>query len=247
MAITFTITDNANGTVAFSGTATPSVSGCTLFYCPFSQTSMSTWTSLQSGFSLTSTPTTYSALTLAAGVYWFRVVAASDGSTTLVYKRVTNGEESVHYKCLTGVQTVLQSLALTSIDSDSIEVLKMPETKALQAEKTEASKLPGILICPIGTEKMTGGTNTRDDIGYPVSVFIVAKDDRDLRNNINLYTRWRQLAIKALRDYKSISVSEVHRATIEPAPIIHPGAWNAGMLVSAFTVRYLAREARGTS
>lgn len=246
MAITFAISDNGNGTVAFSGTASPLVSNCVLSYCAFSQTSMATWTTLSSGFGLSSTPWVMFSLTVPAGIYWFRVTS-DDGTTALVYVRVTNGEESVHYQCLTGVQTVLQSLALTSIDSDSIEVLKMPDTQVLQAEKTNPTKLPGILICPIGTEKMTGGTNTRDDIGYPVSVFIVARDDRDLKNNINKYTRWRQLAIKALRDYKSISVSAVHRATIEPAPIIHPGAWSAGLFVSAFTVRYLSRESRGTT
>lgn len=244
MAITFTITDNANGTVNFSGTATPDAS-CTLYYCPFSSTTMSTWTEL-TGVGLTGSTTTVTGLTVPVGIHWFRLTAA-DGTTVLIYKRVTNGEQSIHYKCLTGVQSVLQSLALSTIDSDSIEVLKMPDTKTLEAEKTNPSKLPGILICPIGTEKMTGGTNTQDDIGYPVSVFIVAKDDRNLRDNINLYTRWRQLAIRALRDYKSIAVAGVHRAIIEPAPIIHPGGWNAGMLITAFTVRYLSRESRGVA
>jgi hypothetical protein len=153
--------------------------------------------------------------------------------------------DSVHYSLMEATQARFQALTLTGIDDASIIIAKKIDTRTLEKDRTAPFRMPGILICAGNTEKLQGGTNSRDDIGYPVAVYLFAKDDKDLTTNHDQYLRWREQLIGSVINQRFAGVPEQFRAEVEPGPIIHDGAWLKGLLASAFTIRFTVRRARG--
>lgn len=250
MPMTFTARNMgfADGVISRNLYSTPSQTNVTLYKAPVSMGGTAgNWTAVETYATVSPPPMTPTLTTTVVGVgNWWLYAKAADGETTAPIRvRVTAGTESVHYQCLLAVQSVLQALTFSGMNSENIEVVKVVDAKTLEKDGALANRFPGILLAPVGAETMLGGTNTRDDIGYPVGVFIMAKDDKDYFSNTNTYTLWREEAIKALRNQRLDDVPEVHLSRIEPAQIIHSGAFGRGLLISSFTVRYIARQSRG--
>jgi hypothetical protein len=193
--------------------------------------------------------------TLASGYYFFYAINTANGEMTAVSQRtkvldLTSAAAALHQQCLEATVARLQDLLLADIDAANIFWAKVPENKALEADNRTnqppvASRLPGILVCPTGQEKFNGGTNSRDDVAYPVAVYILARDNKDLTANLGKYLRWREQAIHALINQRLADVPEIFKAEIEPASIIHLSSWINNLLATAFTVRFTARRSRG--
>ncbi len=250
MSLSFGISNQNNGTFNLFGTAVPDAPSCSLDCCAVgsltASTSTLTWTALNIGgtYSLSTTTNSVFGVTLAAGVYAFRL-KCTDGRASFVYGRITNGTESLHYQCLQAVKTRLQELALSGMDSDNILVHEILDSRYLTKEGSNPTKLPGIIITPGGAEQATGGTNTRDDIAYPVNVFIVAARNQTIDTGYKTYLQWRQQCMAALRSQRLSGVSDQFNVKVEPGEIVNRTAWEKNFWASGFTVRFTCRETRG--
>lgn len=239
MALTLTVTDQGDGTVQVTASGTGATA--TVYYA----TAGAAWAALGAAVSVGVAATR----TLASGHYFFYAINnLSELSAVTTRTKVidlTTEPQSLHYQLLLATQARFQDVLLDDIADTSILVLKVPDLKALEKDRSAAIRMPGILICQGKSEKIAGGTNNRDDVSYPVAVYIFAKDEKEISTSHNKYLRWREQLIHSVIHQRLDDVPEQFMADIEPGPIIHDGSWMAGLLASAFTIRYTARRSRG--
>lgn len=184
--------------------------------------------------------------TLTAGYYWWRVQSVTAGGSAesnLVYQPLTDGASAVLYRCLTAARSRIQGLSLSGIANVSVVIRTAPLDRHFHSGDVA---LPGVVLAPVLSEQMSAaaGTNLRDDVGYPIGVFILAADNQTLTPVAAQY-KWREQIARAFRNQKLPGVSEVWSCVVEPAAITEPGAWNRNLYVSALILRFFAREVRG--
>lgn len=232
MAISLAITDNADGTA--TATISGSAGGTVTVYSQAhsGELGTGTWTSRGSR-----TGNGTISITLAAGYYWWKAVESSDVAP-LVYQNLTDGTEAVWYRCLTGVQAVIQGLSLTGISSGQVYVRKVPWDRDITK--------PGIIVCPVKeTSDPKAGTNERDDIGYGVHVVLIRASNQDAEVNLALHLKQREQISRALRHQPLAGVSEIYTVFIEPGPVIDPVSFAQQYDVQALVARCISREVRG--
>ena len=159
--------------------------------------------------------------------------------SNLVYQNLTDGNDAVMERCLTGVQSRIQSLTLLDIPNANVVIHKA-------AEESKVPK-PAVIISPAGPETMvpTAGTNVRDDIFYPVFVGIVAADNRDQTTNRAKYLKWREQIARAHRNQHLPGVTEVYTMQIQTRDIVSPTWFANNLFVSAMVIQCVSREVRG--
>lgn len=105
--------------------------------------------------------------------------------------------------------------------------------------------VPGVLLSPVPEMEKPGATNVDDDIGYGVQVTIAQSGNRDPATNKDRLFYWRETAAAALRSKRLTAGAYVfHQVTIEPRPIVDPGAYAANVDATAFVVRCWYRSRR---
>jgi hypothetical protein len=246
-AATLAVTDNADNT---GGVATVSGGDAGATNTVYSQRvdgelGAATWTSRGSRAG-NGTITLAIGGTLTAGYYWWRVQSVTAGGSAesnLVYQPLSDGSSAVLYRCLTAVQARIQGLGLSGIANASVVIRQAPLDRHF---KSGDLVLPGVVLAPVLTEQMntTAGTNTRDDVGYPIGCFILAAGNQAIAPTAAHY-KWREQIARAFRNQKLPGVSEVWSCVVEPAAINDPGAWERNLYVSAMVLRFFAREVRG--
>lgn len=154
--------------------------------------------------------------------------------------------DSIHYQCCQQVQAAIQGLALPLPAGGTLPSGRVYLRKVLTDRDVT---LPAVIVfLPPMAEAALGGTNERDDWGYPVGVAIVSPSNADygLDTDDEEYLRWRELIRKAFHEKRGITTpAEVYRTLWEPAPVIDYGAWEAQNLwVQGGVIRCVTREAR---
>lgn len=241
MAITLTITDNADGTGGIA-TVAGSVGGSTntVYRCQFTgrETTLP-WVSL-------GTITGDGSLSVSGPVknYWLWYVSNVNGATTTVtapvLKALTNATyEAVRTRLVNAVRDRLLLLNLARIE-DSVFVRN--------SQDDPVGKYPSAVVIRDGTPDVyQGGNNNRDDIGIGIQVLLQSDDgtqgddtaaaERDL---------WRERCERAFRNQRIAGAPEIYTCTVEPAAMVAepiPRAYQK--TVSAFTIRFVSREIRG--
>lgn len=189
-------------------------------------------------------------MTLTPGYYWGKV-RSSDGTSAVdsdsVYFRITDADDevSISYQYQLAVQARIQSLALSGISNGNIAIKKLPWHRA-------ADTYPQIIITGYLPESIPrgAGTNLRNDVGYPVTVTILAADNQDLTTNHERNLRWRQRIIQACIDNQiNPSIGSGNTAqricTVEPNTVVVPESFANNVFHSSFVLRFTARQARG--
>ncbi len=242
---TITIVDNGLGTgatVTVSGSTGGSTN--TFYRQTYDPASLgSTWVSAGSR-----TGDGTIAVTLSPGHYAGHVGSTFGGEANvslLHYFRVIDPAESVLKRALDAVVTRVQALSLAGVTSSNIFVRNAAWDRDIGTGLTKG--LPAIVVAPGPSERQSAGagTNSRDDVGYPIVVSIFASDTQALESNTNTYTLWRQKINRAFRNQALPGVVEIYRIEVEPGPIIDPGALLANRLASTMLLRCISREVRG--
>lgn len=187
-------------------------------------------------------------LTLAAGHYFAYVLselADESVASSVVYFVVTTGNSAVHDQCLVAAQARIQALTLAGITSSNIIIRKIPTDRDIGGDGTY--DFPAIVISPLGIENQppSGGTNARDDVGYPVLISFLAADNQDLTTNRERYLKWRETVNRAFRSQRLTGVSEVYICRVQPGPIVSPAAFWKNVYHSSLLVQCISRETRG--
>lgn len=239
MAVTLTVSDNADGTggvATISGTA----GGTTTIY-------RSSFNGLMKAYSWTSVGTVAGNGTLAVATvgYWvWLAVNVNSGVTTfssLYYQNLSNATDSVHYNIMEAVKNRIQSIGLTGIKDNRYFVRWIP--RPLQ---NVDGKPPYVYICPIGVEQDASVLMAQDDIGYPVGVFLVDGADQNNILNLERDLQWREQVAKSLRNQRLEGVTAtLFNCKIEYGGIVDVSAFMKNYLVSALIFRFFVREQRG--
>lgn len=160
----------------------------------------------------------------------------------------------VWYECLLAVQSEIQGLNFggsSPPQSSSIIVQKLPWAKRFLLPSTDPDYLPspGIIICQWNRETMdpSEGTNIKDDVGYPVLVSIVAKDQQNLTAHQEDYLGWRQQIARHFRNQRLNGVDEVYVCEVQPNIVTLPEAFLQNIYHSALVLNFTSREVRGDS
>jgi hypothetical protein len=107
--------------------------------------------------------------------------------------------------------------------------------------------LPGVLIAPLDADAISraGGTNQRDDVGYPIAVGLFAADSDSQTENYDRNLLWRERIRRKFLHQRLSGVPSVYTCLVEPKQIVDPFRWLARNLwVSTLLLRFLSREAR---
>lgn len=148
---------------------------------------------------------------------------------------------SVHYDCLTVVQSTIEGLSLTSLNAtDGVRVGMLPRVS------DKIDRLPCVLVTLADAEQQLGTLNSLDDIGYPIGVWIIAASNDDWLSNLERYLTWRQSIFRRFRNQvvSGLPASIVNTLT-EPAPIVDEATLNKGYYYSGVVFTFVSREARG--
>lgn len=242
MAVTFTITDNADGTggvATFAGSEALSVNR--LYY--------TAWTGDQGSL----TPTLFDsrsgdgtiAINLAVGYYlWTATNQYLSGAipvANMVYQNLTDATTALHYRILQAVKNRIASLSLSGLTSANIKVLWTPITRTgVNASATQ------IIVSPTGAETNAGGTTSQDDAGYPAYVSIIdpthsAESAENLARNL----KWREQIMRSLTSQRLSGITPVMICEWVPDAVVSPEFFKAGIFASPQMFRFKARQTRG--
>jgi hypothetical protein len=174
---------------------------------------------------------------------WWAVSQTSGGVCSFsmpVYAVATSGLDCLHDRIFDATQARIKLLALPGIAQVYVK----------EYEDLSAVQFPCVVLSIFGkSESEIGGTNQRDDRGYPVMVTLLDREpetpaDRqaiDKRRHKN-----RQGLLRSFREQLLPGVPEVMTCRIEPDAVTVSG--KLGLLAvtgSAFLMRFVCREARG--
>lgn len=242
---TLAVADNADGTGGVATITNADAAGAVVVYSQSvdGELGTTTWTSRGSR-----TGNGTVAVAPGNGFYWWHAKSTLSGDVAVsnfVYQNLTDGTTAVHYRCLTGVQSRIQTLSLTGITNANIVVKKLPLERL---KEIGAISYPAVLITPQReTMNPKEGTTARDDVGYGVIVTMLAADNQEptLAENLPRNTLWRHRIAKAFRNQRLPGVAESLQCFVEPMDFIVPEAWGKNIYASALLIRCMTRELRG--
>jgi len=234
--------DGTGATVTVSGVGAEDITTPVTQYFPGGLGSSGTWLEhdvITGNGSLT--------LDLGRGHYFGYTKLSSGGVDTLTpveYFNVTETEESTHYQILEAVQSRIIAVNLDEVGANVL-IRKIPTERG---NDDSTYSYPVIMVSPMGTEQLRGGTNLRDDVGYPVLISILAKNNQDLtETNLNKFLLWRERLSAAFRGDQQLQLTglQVHKTNVEAGPVLSPTAvWN-NQFQCSLTIRCEARQVRG--
>lgn len=236
MALSITVTDNGDGTggvCTITGSAGGTVS---LYYALFDgQHQAYSWTLF--GSRTGNGNIVITGLTM--GFYLWQCREGSDASPVYL-KNLSDGTTAVHYRILEAVKTGVNAIGLSGIPSAQVHRVWLP--RVLEGLTT----FPAVLICPVGAETDVSALTGRDDIGYPVLVALVDKQQADNVANMPRNLLWRQKVARYFRHQRLSGVTEVQLPTeIIPDQVVLPEAFSKNLFMSAILFRFVSREPRG--
>lgn len=142
------------------------------------------------------------------------------------------------------VQTVIRNLGLEEISDDSIVVRKFPTNREINKG---GLNMPAIIISPFRAEKISPveGTNSKDDVVYPVLVDLVHSSNENQTSNVSEWLWWREVILKKFRHQRLDGINEALTCTVEPLNVYNPAVFAKGYDHSAIVLNFRVREDRG--
>lgn len=232
MAITLTITDNADGTgatatVAGSGVGTANV------VTVGKATGLTGPLSFVAGGSRTGD----GAVTLAvAGGLWWALLKTDGAFSALAYFSASDGAAAVATRVRRAVCDTLRLLTIQP--AERVYEQAFPDPKNVT--------FPCILATVDGVQESDEqALSTRDDVGRPVKVQIFDRRSKNDHARLPTWETWRQAAERCFRNQQLAGVPESVRCKIEPYVILDPNLPAFEHMASGFVVRAICREPRG--
>lgn len=158
--------------------------------------------------------------------------------------------ETILLDILNQVQTTVQGLGLVGMPPANVIVQKVPTNRP---KDLPADRYPATLIAPYGPEQInpSDGSNIRDDITYPVGVWILSSDNIDSEQPAQMqskdfgkYVRWRQKIRRAFHNQRLTSTYG-HKVVVQPLDVVDRSMWlGKGLWISGLVLLVTVREQR---
>lgn len=167
-------------------------------------------------------PLTGSGTTGVTGVdyYMWRLVdnVTSDILAGPTFQPTTTGGDSIWNRAVVVVKDRIKDEVLPTIGTTNVHDKLLANLYVLT--------LPCIVVTPTGTTlRENGGTNERDDIGYPMDVMLIEKVADDVEAVRNRFLYWTERCHDLLRNqnWEDARLPEAHLFTTEPASALATG------------------------
>ena len=154
-----------------------------------------------------------------------------------VFALYAQTDESLYYQCALAVVDQIQDLALTNI-GNNVVLQKVPLARGLT--------MPGCTVSTWKADSMpiTQGSNLSDDVSYPVTVTLFARNERSVTSNHARMLTWRNQIASYFRNQPLTGVPEVATCVVEPGQIFARNEFESGVDKSELTLRFYTRELR---
>lgn len=171
---------------------------------------------------------------------WYCWAVNGSATTPLVPLLATLNAVAVHERCLLAVQARIQGLTLDGLDSDQVI-----DATTLEAAAKNIT-WPAVVVCiEDKAESQPQELTSRDDIEYPVRVWIGDRADAMTKSRRAQYLLWRQQIFRALRHQRLAGVTEVNTIRVEPMPVILYKLPDFQVVLMGLDCLCLSREPRG--
>lgn len=152
---------------------------------------------------------------------------------------------SLHFQILEQIQTEVRALSLTDMPDAHVVIQSVPNDKPPSWQGT-----PGVSITPLGQESLAASTAVADDIGYPVSLFVIDAAEQDPDTRLDKWLTWRETLFDHFTETRLGNVGglvqTITKATF--GTVIDPAAWQTrGLMVGRLNLIIGVRKPRRTS
>jgi hypothetical protein len=153
---------------------------------------------------------------------------------------VSTSEASVHKQILDYVETTIEGLGLTDIDT-------VYARKFTWRQHINDLSLPCCIIAP-ARENLALATNKSYDMAYGIQVVLIQVCNRDYTANLDRLMKWREDVIREFQG-RSFTASDtfVWDVKIEPGPVVDQGVFLNQYDATSFVMRCYVREPKATS
>jgi hypothetical protein len=143
--------------------------------------------------------------------------------------------DAIHEQCLQAVKAGIEALALSGL-AGGVAIHTVPDLALVH--------LPCVIVTTDGErETLADGSNIRDDVTFPVRVWIAAREGE--RETLRpTYLRWREQITRAFHHQRLTTVSDVFTCTVRPLAISGERKPEYQAFVSGLVVDCAARPPR---
>jgi len=229
---TLTVTDNADGSGAVATVAGSTVGSTNVV-------SVQTYDGLTWTAAGTRTGDGTLALALAKGYCFAKCDSSLSGQnvvSNVVRCPVTDANDSVHARAAEYIRSNLATLSLGGAEQN---------VKRMTLPTEEVMTFPGVIVWFNDGEQIIGGSNNRDDIGYPVHVAIVDQKLTSLSIPPDQYLLYRQRCIRKIRNQPMAGIPEIMTVQVQPSLVVDEKLPAYDYFVTAWTFICVSREVRG--
>lgn len=187
-------------------------------------------------------------VTLDPGYYWIYAQGLVSGDvaiSNLVYAYATESTDALASRCVDAIEARLAGLVMTT--GSGVSLPNASIFKQVIAAPDGIITYPCILLTHEGGRESQEGTTTgKDDIGYPINVYVVDRQGVDFKAKRKTWLKWRQQVFRALRNQRLSGVTESLIVKMEPDAVFDPKLPSYQVVILGFTARCVCRETRGT-
>lgn len=190
-----------------------------------------------------------------AAAYYFAYCAASSVGGAAALSPPVIGLASIALLSMQdqveqAIQAKIQALSLNAVEGP---LGSIPASRvyyydtAMTDEFLDLLQTPCVVVTPgYGVpETITGVVNARDDVGWPVDVWVIAQFQPRQQNFAPNVKRWREQILRALRFQPLLNVPEVQTVLPEPQAILMWRPPQYGYAWSGMRFRAVGRDYRG--
>jgi hypothetical protein len=141
---------------------------------------------------------------------------------------------TVAEQCAEAIQAIIRNLGMEGIEADEVKIRSIPSQEILPR---------GISI--VAREELEGGgTNAKDDYGYPFMIVMSRGNGRPWSEDAATLANWRNSIRKAFNNKRLREVDKVHICGVQNGDYLQTKQWQENKTASILTITCWAREAR---
>ncbi len=180
--------------------------------------------------------------------YVVGTVATVQAASVPIIYFATASTRSVQEQCEAAVQAKLQTLTLAGATTPpgTIPPGRVYRYPAFVPQTLDLITLPAVVVTTgSGAETQEGYLTGRDDIGYPVGVFLVDRAPPSDPRPFPAHRLFRQQVFRVFRNQRLSGVPTVFLVKGEPGAVLNWEPERYSLVVSSITLRCISRESRG--
>lgn len=185
------------------------------------------------------------------GYYWSYAsgtVAGLPALSPVIYFQASLANQSVYQSIRAAVQAKIQTLNLPGNAQTRLQAVTSDRVYLQGITSERLVMFPAVIVSEEDEqENVSNATNMREDIEYPVRVFIANREDaRFFDQNVATYLFWRERIRRAFEYQRLLGVASVWTCTVQPHLVIDSSLQKYQHVVSGMTLRFKSREPRGS-